>query len=40
MSCYENFLVIGNPNSEIIGMALSEFRETYNLQNLVKDATC
>ena len=40
MSCYDNFLVIGDPNSEIVGMALSEFREIYNLQNLVKDATC
>ena len=40
MSSYDNFLVIGELNSEIIEMAMSEFCETYNLQNLVKDPTC
>ena len=34
------FLVIGDLNSEISEMAMSEFCETYNLQNLVKDPTC
>ena len=37
MSSYDNFLVIGDLNSEI---AMSEFCETYILQNLVKDPTC
>ena len=40
MSSYNNFLVIGDLNSEISEMAMSEFCETYNLQNLVKDPTC
>ena len=40
MSSYDNFLVVGDLNSEIIEMATSEFYETYNLQNLVKDPTC
>ena len=33
-------MVIGDLNSEISEMAMSEFSETYNLQNLVKDPTC
>ena len=37
MSSYDNFLVIRDLNSEISGIAMSEFCETYNLQNLVKD---
>ena len=36
MSSY-NFLVIGDLNLEISEMAMCEFCETYNLQNLVKD---
>ena len=40
MSSYDNFLVIGDLNSEISEMAMSEFCETYNLQNLVKDPSC
>ena len=40
MSSYDNFLVIGDLDSEISEMAVSEFCETYNLQNLVKDPTC
>ena len=40
MSSYDNFLVIGDLNSEISEMAMSEFCETCNLQNLVKDPTC
>ena len=39
MSSYDNFLVIGDLNSEISEMAISEFCETYILQNLVKDPT-
>ena len=34
------FLVIGDLDSEISEMAMSEFCETYNLQNLVKDPAC
>ena len=40
MSCYDNFLIIGDLNSEISEIAMSGFWETYNLQNLVKDPTC
>ena len=40
MSSYDNFLVIGDLNSEISEMAMSEFFKTYNLQNLVKDPAC
>ena len=40
MSSYDNFLVIGDLNLEISEMAVSEFCETYNLPNLVKDRTC
>ena len=37
MSSYDNFLVIGDLNSEISEMAMSEICETYNPQNLEKD---
>ena len=37
---YDNFLDIGDLNSEISEMVMSEFYDTYNLQNLVKDPTC
>ena len=40
MCRYDNFLVIGDLNSEISEMAMSEYCETRNLQNLVKDPTC
>ena len=40
MSNYDNFMVIGDLNSELSEMAMSEFCETYDLQNLVKDPTC
>ena len=40
MSSYDDFLVIGDLNSEISEIAMSEFCKTYNLQNLVKDPTC
>ena len=36
MSSYDNFSGIGDLNSEISEMAMSEFCKTYNLQNLVK----
>ena len=40
MPSYDNFLVIGDLNSKISEMVMSEFCETYHLQNLVKDPTC
>ena len=40
ISSHDSFLVIGDLNSEISEMAMPEFCETYNLQNLVKDPTC
>ena len=40
MSSYDNFLVIGDLNSEVSEMAISEFCETYNLQNIIKDPAC
>ena len=40
MSGYDNCLVIGDLNSETSEMTMSEFCETYNLQNLVIDSTC
>ena len=40
MSSYDDFIVIRDLNSEISGIAMFEFFETYNLQNLVKDPTC
>ena len=40
MSSYDNFLVIGDLNSEITQIAMTEFYETYNLQSLVKYPTC
>ena len=39
MSNHDNFLVTGDFNSEISQMAMSEYCETCNLQNLVKDPT-
>ena len=39
MSSYDNFLVIGDLNSEISEMVMAEFWETYILQNLVKYPT-
>ena len=40
MSSCDNSLVIRDLNSDISEIAISEFCETYNLQNLVKDPTC
>ena len=39
MSNHDYFLVTGDLNSEISEMAMSEYCETCNLQNLVKDPT-
>ena len=40
MSSYDDILVIGDLNSEISEIAMSEFCKKYNLQKLVKDPTC
>ena len=40
MSSYGDFVVIGDLNSEISEMTVSEFCKKYNLLNLVKDPTC
>ena len=40
ISCYDNFLVIGDLHLEISETTMSEFCETYNLQNLLKNSTC
>ena len=37
---YENFLIVGNFNSEMIESAMENFRGTYHLHNLIKDPTC
>ena len=40
MPRYDNFLVIADLNCEISETVMSEFCETHNLQNLVKDPIC
>ena len=40
MRNYENFLLLGDFNSEISETIMKEFSETYNLQNLIKVPTC
>ena len=40
ISSYVNFLVIGYLYSEIREVAMSEFCQRYNLQNLVIDPIC
>ena len=37
---YDNFILIGDFNSEICEDAMQEFCSTYNLKNLVKEKTC
>ena len=39
-SCINIFLVTADLNSKIHEMAISDFRETFNFKNLVKDLTC
>ena len=39
MSKYENFLLLGDFNSQMSERAISEFCETYNFTNLVKEPT-
>ena len=40
MSSSDNILILGDLYSQISEMIMSEFCETYNLQNLVKEPTC
>ena len=40
MSKYENFLIIGDLNSEVREQEMHDFCSSFNLQNLVKDPTC
>ena len=37
---YDNFLLLGDFNSEMNECAMKEFTETYNLRNLIKHPTC
>ena len=37
---FDNYLLIGDLNSEIQEPAMKEFCETYNLENLINEATC
>ena len=40
MQKFDNYLLIGNLNSEIQEPAIKEFCETYNLDNLINEPTC
>ena len=40
LSRFDNYLLIGDLNSEIQEPALNEFCETYNLENLTNEPTC
>ena len=40
LSKYENFIFLGDWNSEMIEPKMKEFCETYNLNNLIKEPTC
>ena len=40
MTKYENFLLLGDFNSELSENAMKEFCDTYNLTNLIKEPTC
>ena len=40
MSKLDNFLILGDLNSEIKEPSMKDFCDTYNLKNLVKDPTC
>ena len=37
---YDNVILIGDFNSEVIEFSMSQFCETFNLKNLVKEPTC
>ena len=40
MSKYENFLLLGDFNSELSEKAMNDFCEIYSLKSLIKDPTC
>ena len=40
MHRYDNFLLLGDFNSEVHEDAMIDFCETYNLSNLIKNPTC
>ena len=40
ISKYDNFLLLGDFYSETTEISMSEFCDTYNLQNLITDPTC
>ena len=40
MSKLDNFLILGDLNSEIKEPIMKDFCDTYNLKNLIKDPTC
>ena len=40
MPKYDNFLLLGDFNSEMCENAMKEFCDTYNLTNLIKEPTC
>ena len=39
-SKYENFIIIGDFNCEVSESVISDFMDSYNLYNLIKDPTC
>ena len=40
MKIYDNFLIVGDLNSEMTESAMKSFCVTYHLHNLIKDPTC
>ena len=40
MKIYDNFLIVGEFNSEVTESAMENFCGTYHLHNLTKDPTC
>ena len=40
MSKYDNFILLGDFNSDMHENAMKEFSDTYNLSNLIKESTC
>ena len=40
MPKYDNFLILGDFNSEMSEDAMRDFSETYNLSNLINERTC
>ena len=40
MKIYDNFLIVGDFNSEMTESAMENFCGTYHLHNLIKDQTC